>query len=278
MINMAIIGFGKIGEVHAKWINNNKDLNLVAVSKKVKERVEEIKNKFNVEVYLDNKKIMARKDIDFVVIATTNESHEKLTIEALRNNKNVIVEKPMSINYKSTLRMIDAAVKYKKKFLVIGSMSAITYKDMFSLIKDNKIWLGQTQPKEFMMPPNYDTDGASSWKDESGVNWRKFGNICWYTNLSHKKRNEELTLYRKYNPKDYPKYDNYDAINVDKTKEIPIDWDGVMGVPITFLDKYNPNQFEILGIANSARWIGYECLTIIGGRKLYNRILIRRKK
>ena len=105
-------------------------------------------------------------------------------------------------------------------------------------------------------------------------------NACWYTNLSHKKRNEELILFRKYtgHEEEYPKYDNYDAIEISKVINIPMDYDGIMGVPITFLDKYNPEQFKILGIANSARWIGYECLTVLNGKKVYNRILIRRKK
>ena len=107
---------------------------------------------------------------------------------------------------------------------------------------------------------------------------KKFGNVSWYTNIEIRKRHEELELYKKYNSKEYPKYDHYDAINVNKVDEIPMDYDGVMGVPISFLDKYNPEQFEILGLANSARWIDYPCLTILYGKKLYNRILIRRKK
>ena len=87
-----------------------------------------------------------------------------------------------------------------------------------------------------------------------------------------------MPLWKNYTPDEYPPYDNYDAINVDKVAEMPDDYDGVMGVPITFLDKHNPDQFEILGIANSARWIGYECFTLIEGRKIYNRIMIRRKR
>ena len=92
------------------------------------------------------------------------------------------------------------------------------------------------------------------------------------------KRNEKITLYKKYSPKEYPKYDNYDVINVDKVADIPMDYEGVMGVPISFMVKYDPEQFEILGIANPVRWIGYECLTIIKGRNVYNRILIRNRK
>ena len=124
-----------------------------------------------------------------------------------------------------------------------------------------KMWLGYNLVKEFIQPDK---------------TVKKFGNICWFTNMNTKKRNETLILYKTYNPTDYPTYDNYDAINVDRVKDIPIDYFGVMGVPITFMDKYNPDQFEILGIANSARWIGYKCLTIINEKKIYNRILIKR--
>lgn len=126
--------------------------------------------------------------------------------------------------------------KYNKKFVFIGPQNIITYKEVFPLIKDNKLWLGYTHPKEFVKP-----DG----------NFQKFGNISWFTNLETKKRKEDLLLYKKYNAKDYPKYDNYDAINVDKVKDIPMDYYGVMGVPITFLDSYNPEQFEIEALGNS---------------------------
>lgn len=126
-------------------------------------------------------------------------------------------------------------VEYDKKFLVIGNQNAITYKEIFPLIKENKIWSGYYHIKEF--------------KQKDGT-YKKFGNIQWFTNLEHSKRNEELVLWKRYaeEPDHFPKYDNYDAINVDKVVEIPMDYEGVMGVPITFLDKYNPEQFEIVGL------------------------------
>lgn len=124
-------------------------------------------------------------------------------------------------------------VKHNKKFLVIGSKNAITYKEIFPLIKDNKLWIGCTSPNEFIIP------GGEITKQVNG--------LCrWFTNLEHSKRNEKLILWKRYNPAEYPKYDNYDAINVDKVGDIPLDYDGVMGVPITFLDKYCPEQFEIV--------------------------------
>ena len=133
-------------------------------------------------------------------------------------------------------------MEHDKKFLIIGSQNAITYKEFFPLLRDDKVWIGCNGVKEFVQP-----DGSI----------KKFGNICWYTNLDVAKRHEKLILWKTYNSNEYPTYDNYDAINVDKITNIPIDYDGVMGVPITFLDKYNPEQFEIigLGIAN----LGLEC-------------------
>ena len=141
-------------------------------------------------------------------------------------------------------------IKYKKKFIIIGHQNAITYKPIFKLLKENKIWLGygfRGGAAHFM----------SNYKDEAVAGNHKKGmvrvsGVNWFTNLDIDKRHEDLILYKKYNKTEFPKYDNYDAININKTKEIPIDYNGVMGVPITFLDKYNPEQFEILGMASSA--------------------------
>ena len=122
-------------------------------------------------------------------------------------------------------------MQYGKKFLIIGNMNTITYKEIFSYIKNNELWLGITSVKDFIQP-----NGEI----------KKFGNICWFTNLEHNKRNEELILYKHYNPTEYPKYENADAIEVGKVAEIPMDYGGVCGVPISFLDKYCPNQFRIV--------------------------------
>jgi hypothetical protein len=160
-------------------------------------------------------------------------------------------------------------VKWDKKFLVVGPMNAITYKEIFPLIKNNKLWLGMTSVKEFIQP-----DGEV----------KKFGNIGWFTNLPHDKRNEKMLLVRKYNEDDYPKYDNYDAIEVRRVVDIPKDYDGVMGVPITFLDKYNPEQFEIIDINPHFFSIiekglpKPKQLKITGKKDPYARILIKKKK
>lgn len=185
---------------------------------------------------------------------------------------------------------------YNKKFLIIGNQNAITYKEIFKLIKENKIWLGNNSGAwKFEVPFEKSLEENSKVTiDSNGKCWQSFGNICWFTNLSHNKRNEKLILYKNYIPEDYPKYDNYDAIEVGKVVNIPQDYDGVMGVPITFLDKYNPEQFEIVGIACGNSWKNYpqtlEKLNfnpnikyggglgtpIINGKPTYARILIKK--
>ena len=141
----------------------------------------------------------------------------------------VVTNPPFSLFREYIAQLID----YDKKFICIGSQNAITYKEFFPLLKNNQVWLGCTSPKEFVQP------------DKS---IKKFGNISWFTNLDIIKRHETLDLIEKYTPEKYPKYDNYDAINVNRVLDIPVDYNGIMGVPITFMDKHNPEQFEILGI------------------------------
>jgi len=143
--------------------------------------------------------------------------------------------------------------EYKKKFLIIGSINAISYKEIFKLMKENKLWLGasiSSGDREFGVPKDYPLKAAGYRVDDGGNKYIRVKGVRWFTNLSLSKRNEELILFKKYDPKMNLKYDNYDAINVDKTKEIPIDYKEVMGVPLTFMDKYNPNQFDIMGITS----------------------------
>jgi hypothetical protein len=173
-------------------------------------------------------------------------------------------------------------IEYGKKFVILGQQNAITYKEIFKLIKENKIWLGYDNggTKWFAVRDHYDIATESRKKIENGQKYFSMGSVNWYTNLDHKKRHEDLILYKKYNPEEYPKYDNYDAINVDKTKDIPMDYAGAMGVPITFLDKYNPEQFEILGLDDHRLvypdWRGRG--PDINGKGIYRRIIIRNKR
>ena len=141
----------------------------------------------------------------------------------------IVTNPPFSLFREYIAQLID----YDKKFIVVGNKNSITYKEFFPLLKNNQVWLGCTSPKEFVQP------------DKS---IKKFGNISWFTNLDIIKRHETLDLIEKYTPEKYPKYDNYDAINVNRVLDIPVDYNGIMGVPITFMDKHNPEQFEILGI------------------------------
>lgn len=162
-------------------------------------------------------------------------------------------------------------VKYDKKFLIIGNKNAISYKEIFPLIKDNKLWLGITSPEDFIQP-----------KGDKKKNMK--GLTRWFTNIEHSNRIYPLDLYKRYDAEKYPKYDNYNAINVDKVTDIPCDYDGVMGVPITFLDKYCPTQFEIvdareIGLADKQRtkstMLVKDADSAINGKPTYARILIR---
>jgi len=186
-------------------------------------------------------------------------------------------------------------VEQDKKFLILGSQNAITYKEVFRLIKENVLWLGVDNggTKWFRVPDHYDIQTESRKKVENGIKYFSMGSVYWFTNLDHSKRHESITLYKPYTPAEYPRYVNYDAIEVSKTADIPYDYDGEMGVPITFLDRYNPEQFEIVG---SSLFIGKPMSAfatkgsyVAGGmrfylanddgtyRRLYDRIVIKRK-
>jgi hypothetical protein len=146
-------------------------------------------------------------------------------------------------------------VEYNKKFLIIGSKNAITYKEIFKLIKENKLWMGYgfSGGNAYFKTPNVREFASGVYDEKTGL--VKFRNVGWFTNMDFDKRHEKLQLYKQYNPIEYQKYDNYDAIEVSKVADIPMNYKDAMGVPITFLDKYNPEQFEILGLANDKREI-----------------------
>lgn len=188
-------------------------------------------------------------------------------IEMLKEADIVCTNPPFSL-FREYLAQL---MKYEKKFIIVGHQNALTYKEVFPLIQSNKIWLGygfKGGAAHFISP--YE-DKATAGDHRKGM--IRVSGVHWFSNLDHKKRHEELILFKNYSPEEYPKYDNYDAINVNKTQDIPCDYDGVMGVPITFLDKYNPNQFEIIKFrkGNDDKDLS------INGKCPYFRILIRRK-
>ena len=172
-------------------------------------------------------------------------------IDYLKQADIVVTNPPFSL-FREYVALL---MKYEKKFLIIGNQNNVTYKEIFPLIQQNKLWLGwKYGDMSFRVPDYYEPRSTRFWIDDDGHRWRSFGTICWYTNLDHDKRHEPLILYRRYygNEEDYPKYDNYEAINVNKVSEIPCDYFEEMGVPITYLDKHNPEQFEIID-ANEIR-------------------------
>ena len=179
---------------------------------------------------------------------------------ALLKQADIVVTNPPFSLFRDYVAQL---VEHGKKFLIVGNINVITYKECFGLIKTNKMWLGYNCARHFVRPDGSMFETARTF---------------WYTNLNIAKRCEEFILYKKYTPKEYPKYDNYDAINVDKTKDIPIDYEGVMGVPITFLDKFNPNQFEIIGqmVTTKVDKFNYG-YPYVKGKKIYARILIKRR-
>lgn len=204
-------------------------------------------------------------------------------IDLLKEADIIVTNPPFSLFREYVAQLM----KYDKKFLILGSQNAITYKETFKFIKENKLWLGYDNggTKWFQVPADYDIQTESRIKIEKGIKFFSMGSVMWFTNLDTTKRHEELILYKKYDPEKYPKYDNYDAINVDKVSDIPIGYNGVMGVPITFLDKFNPEQFELLGIMNTGeinKGIRYEGTLhgrpIVNGVEKYLRILIKNKK
>ncbi|MFA5247940.1 MAG: adenine-specific methyltransferase EcoRI family protein [Candidatus Paceibacterota bacterium] len=195
-------------------------------------------------------------------------------IELLKESDIVVTNPPFSLFREYVAQLME----YEKRFLIIGSLNAITYKEIFPLLKENKIWVGYNNGYKEYIVPNYYELNSNGCREENGIKYRGMGNTYWFTNLEIKKRCEELILYKKYNDVEYPEYDNYDAINVNKIKDIPIDYFGEFGVPITFIDKYNPDQFEIIGCMTTTKIdefnYGYP---YINGKKVYARIVIKRK-
>lgn len=200
----------------------------------------------------------------------------------LKQSDIVITNPPFSLFREYVAQLTE----YNKHFIILGNMNAITYKEFSPLLKSNKVWMGasiHSGDREFRVPDSYPLKAAGFRIDEEGKKFIRVKGVRWWTNLDYPQRHEKLILYKKYNPEDYPKYDNYNAINVNVTKDIPADYSGFMGVPITFIDKYSPEQFKLLGIMNTGeenKGIRYEGTQhgrpLVNGVELYLRVLIQR--
>jgi len=229
------------------------------------------------------------EEIGIKHLQSDGDFRSKECIELLKQSDAVVTNPPFSLFREYVAQLIE----HNKKFIIIGNLNALTYKEIFKLVKENKIWLGQSihsGDREFGVPDDYPLIAASYRIGSDGKKYIRVKGVRWFTNLDYEERHEDLILYKTYrgHENEYPKYDNYNAINVDKTKDIPMDYKKVIGVPITFIDKYNPDQFEILGMSASAGYdkeiVGIpfmgekDARPLINGKNTYARIFIKNKK
>ena len=232
-------------------------------------------------VYEGDKNGNRRVDNEEIIVNELNgdgDFRSEECIEYLKQADVVVTNPPFSLFRQYVKQLMD----YNKKFIIIGNKNAITYKEIFPYIKNNQLWLGMSMNgsnRWFVAPDSYEVkENAAGYKlDEKGRKMFFVNGVTWFTNIENKRRNEKLDLYKRYSFEDYPKYDNYDAIEVSRVDEIPMDYDGVMGVPITFLYKYNPTQFEIIGLDRYVEdnpYYGHRFT--IKGKETYARILIRK--
>jgi len=222
------------------------------------------------------------EEIGIIKLKSNGDFRSPESIELLKQADIVVTNPPFSLFREYVKQLID----YDKEFIIIGNMNAITYKEVFQIIQANKLWLGVTNfnkgmyfkvPNDFVYSDTYKFE-----KEQNGEKVSRVAGVCWFTNVQHNKRSQELILYKEYTPEEYPKYDNYDAINVDKVKDIPKDYFKVIGVPITFLSNHNPEQFEIVGCSydygRPLNWDKSINMNVtVKGVNIYKRLLIRNK-
>ena len=242
-------------------------------------------------VYEGDKNGNRRVDNEEIIVNELNgdgDFRSEECIEYLKQADVVVTNPPFSLFRQYVKQLMD----YNKKFIIIGNQNAITYKEIFPYIKNNQLWLGMSMNgsnRWFVAPDSYEVkENAAGYKlDEKGRKMFFVNGVTWFTNIENKRRNEKLDLYKKYSFEEYPKYDNYNAIEVSRVDEIPMDYDGVMGVPITFLYKYNPTQFEIIWTSDrggdghlenikNPKWGGLWDSCFVSNKKVYKRILIRK--
>ena len=226
------------------------------------------------------------EEIGIVNLKGDGDFRSQESIELLKQVDIVVTNPPFSLFREYVTQLIE----YDKKFLIIGTWNAISYREVFNLIKENKLWIGVNSNRNFsgfIVPDHYSMHGTEARIDANGNRIVSSNNTCWYTNLDNSKRHEELILHKKYNSEEYLAYDNYNAIEVSKVADIPSDYPGVMGVPITFINKYNPNQFEIIGSDSDVKagllpeivnpdWKGKIDRAYLNNKRLYARLLIKK--
>lgn len=224
---------------------------------------------------LSDVRILLQNDRNVCTPLETGDFRSRECMELLEQTDIVVTNPPFSLFREYVAQLME----YGKKFLIIGNINAVTYKEIFPLIKANELWIGPSitsGDRKFYVPDSYPLNAAGCGIDETGRKYIRVKGVRWFTNLDHKKRHEDLDLVCRYSPEEYPTYDNYEAIDVSKTADIPCDYDGVMGVPITFLDKYCPEQFELVGneyTLNIKGGRGY-----VKGKRMYSRLFIRRRE
>lgn len=272
------------------WKYFELNFNVLGLKKLVATHYEKDKPSYMLEISRDLNMdgIFDNRDIKTTPLKENGDFRSPECIEILKTSDIIATNPPFSI----ANQHLDQLIKYNKKFIIIGNQNSITRKDVFPLIKNNEMWYGasiHSGGREFMVPDDYPLNAAGFRVDNEGRKYIRVKGVRWYTNLDYKKRHEDLILYKKYTPEAYPTYLNFDAINVEKTKDIPCDYDGLIGVPITFIDKYNPAQFEIIG--NSSELAGpvvingvtkknpgrFYLLENGAPKRLYDRIVIRRR-
>lgn len=224
------------------------DLNFerLGIKRLIATHYETEKPSYKLELFIDE--LTGERRIVKTQLVQNGDFRSPECIELLKQSDLVITNPPFSLFREYVAQLIE----YKKQFLIIGNINAITLKEIFPLIMKNKMWLGasiHSGDREFRVPDYYPLEAASYRVDADGNKYIRVKGVRWYTNLDYRERHDDLPLFRMYSAKEYPHYDNYDAINVNSTNDIPCDYFGVMGVPITFIDKYNPDQFMIIGIA-----------------------------
>ena len=221
----------------------------------------------------EGNKFIDESEIDFYPLKG-NGSFDSRECREIMKECDVVITNPPFSRFRDFINQI---ISLGKHFIIIGPDDAITYKEVFPLILNNRVWLGYSRPKAYKILSDKADPNDKSQYEVDGVVYKKFGKTCWYTNVEHKKRIVKIPLTKRYTPEEYPHYDNYDAIEVGSYKDIPVDYDGVMGVPISYLEHYNPNQFQIVGAYNYSKdYNGKTWNAKLFGKYKYKRLLIKK--